>query len=487
MVSARFLAWAFVTITTLACVAYLERERATVTSDVIHTSFGDLTVLNAEAAQNEGPLVLLAHGFAGSRQMMQYIARDLARAGATAAMFDFYGHGRNDVLLSPEVTRIDGTTADLVSQSRTMIEVLRDTYSREAPISLIGHSMATDVMIRTAQNVENVDRVVTISMYSDAVSSVFPEKLLMISGEWENRLRAVALDRLGQLTETAKEGVTVRAGGLERRAVAIPNTEHVAVLFARATRVEIRSWLGLDAGREFRWIGPALVAVFAGIIVLCYPLFTILPAQLPKAQVPLTLWQTGFAILVPTAAAIAIGVGLQGALLGVAGLAGVFGFFAAYGGVGLIALTWAGRRISKPSFIAVVLFLLWGVIVFAFVLDRYGASFAVSGVRAVLFLALLVVCIPFMIADRLIVAQAPVWIRIAARLAVLTGLTLCAFLAPQSWGLVFTVVPVMLLFYLVYGTMGHVLAGRVGATTAGIGQGIVLAWAVAASTPLFAG
>ena len=40
-------------------------------------------------------MVLIAHGFAGSQQLMQPIATTLARNGFVAIPFDFPGHGRN--------------------------------------------------------------------------------------------------------------------------------------------------------------------------------------------------------------------------------------------------------------------------------------------------------------------------------------------------------------------------------------------------------
>jgi hypothetical protein len=57
-----------------------------------------------------GPVVVIAHGFAGSRQLMEPFALTLARAGYIAVSFDFQGHGRNPAPMSGDVTSIDGTT-----------------------------------------------------------------------------------------------------------------------------------------------------------------------------------------------------------------------------------------------------------------------------------------------------------------------------------------------------------------------------------------
>ena len=74
------------------CLWQLESERSTVVEQQIETQVGPVSIYSDPTVSN-GPLVVVTHGFAGSRQMMQYISRDLARAGFTAAAFDFYGHG----------------------------------------------------------------------------------------------------------------------------------------------------------------------------------------------------------------------------------------------------------------------------------------------------------------------------------------------------------------------------------------------------------
>ena len=51
-----------------------------------------------------GPAVVIAHGFAGSRQLMGAFALTLARAGYTAVSFDFQGHGRNPQPMGGDVT-----------------------------------------------------------------------------------------------------------------------------------------------------------------------------------------------------------------------------------------------------------------------------------------------------------------------------------------------------------------------------------------------
>ena len=58
-------------------------------------------------------------------------------------------------------------------------------------------------------------------------------------------------------------------------------------------------------------------------------------------------------------------------------------------------------------------------------------------------------------------------------------------LAPRL-GIAFTVLPVMVLFWCVYGLAGRWVAARTGPATSGLALGLILAWAIAASTPLVA-
>ena len=57
---------------------------------------------------DKAPAVIIAHGFAGSRQLMEAYALTLAQAGYIAVSFDFEGHGRNPTPMSGDLTRSMG-------------------------------------------------------------------------------------------------------------------------------------------------------------------------------------------------------------------------------------------------------------------------------------------------------------------------------------------------------------------------------------------
>jgi pimeloyl-ACP methyl ester carboxylesterase len=62
------------------------------------------------------PVVVIAHGFAGSQQLMQPFAETFARNGYIAVTFDFLGHGRNPVPMHGDVTEGKAITSALLEQ-----------------------------------------------------------------------------------------------------------------------------------------------------------------------------------------------------------------------------------------------------------------------------------------------------------------------------------------------------------------------------------
>lgn len=472
-----------------AALVLLERERARVDRTLLSTPAGEVH-LDAGPAGADAPLVVIAHGFAGSVQMMQTIARDLALAGFTAARFDFIGHGRHSDPLSPRVTEIDGTTAQLVDQTVAVIEALQARRGDDRPIALVGHSMATDILIRAAEGREDIAAIVAISMYSEAITPNFPQRLLVISGEWEDRLRRAGLNAVRQIEPTAGEGETVRAGDTLRRTVYAPGTEHVGVLYSPITLAETRDWLGaalgveIDAGAARPLVPPGPLIAGALLMALASSLALLTLVAAPAAPPPpLGPRVRALALLLPIPVAMAAGF-LSDGMLGFAGFGALALFLAACGTCILWILYRAGRRPGRPSLRGMAAQLLAGL-VFALVLDRYGAAFLPVGQRAGIFLLLLPAALLFMLGDRLLMQGAPLWMRLAGRALPLAALTALMFLRQDVLGLLFTVLPVLLLFWLVYGALAHVVGKRFGPTTAGLAAGISLAWAIAASTPVF--
>jgi pimeloyl-ACP methyl ester carboxylesterase len=114
----------------------LEGQRAGLEITTRHLAATPVT--RAARPGAEGPVVVVAHGFAGSRQMMQGYSLDLARAGYRVWAFDFEGHGRNPVPMSGDVESIDGTTRLLIAQTRAVVDAAVAAEGWDGAVALLG-------------------------------------------------------------------------------------------------------------------------------------------------------------------------------------------------------------------------------------------------------------------------------------------------------------------------------------------------------------
>jgi hypothetical protein len=147
-------------------------------------------------------------------------------------------------------------------------------------------------------------------------------------------------------------------------------------------------------------------------------------------------------------------------------------------------LWWCGRRPEALRPVAVLALLAWGLGVFGFALDRYGANFWPTPERLVIIAALGLGALPFMLGDALLAQGAALWQRIAARAGFLGSLALAVLLDTERLFFLAMVAPVILLFFLIFGLMGRWVAARAGAASAGVALGLILAWALGVSFPL---
>lgn len=75
----------------------------------------------------------------------------------------------------------------LVAETRRVIAAARALPGGAGGVALLGHPMATDIILRAAnaeaQSGQPITAVVAISMFSQAVTAQMPPRLLVISGE----------------------------------------------------------------------------------------------------------------------------------------------------------------------------------------------------------------------------------------------------------------------------------------------------------------
>ena len=113
-----------------------------------------LTVFRPANEARAAPVVLIAHGFAGSQQLMQPFATTLARNGFIAITFDFPGHGRNAVPMRGGLADQDESLRTLLASMAQMGSFARGLASADGGdgrYAVVGHSMASDIVVRHAQ------------------------------------------------------------------------------------------------------------------------------------------------------------------------------------------------------------------------------------------------------------------------------------------------------------------------------------------------
>lgn len=467
----------------------LERARDGITRQAL--TIGNTPATLYQLTTAKAPTIIIAHGFAGSRQLMEAYAFPLARAGYHVLSYDLQGHGRNPVPMSGDVTVIEGTTAKLVTESRAVIDHARTLPGFDGRLALLGHSMATDVIIRAALQERDIDAVIAVSAFSGAITPREPQNLLMISGAWEPRLRAAALTALRLMDPEAQEGDSIGQPQNMRSAITAPNVEHIGVLYSPTAIKATRDWLDAAFGRRSGTVlvrsGPYILLLLFATVLLFRPLTTIFKAPQPQIARP------GKARLALSLLAPALVAPLVAALLYIPFLPVLVADYlmlhlAVYGVLQLAILRVGSLALLRSNPKALALLILWGVAVFGLLLDRYAASFVPTGPRWGIIAVLCLGTVPAMLADAYVTraGHAALWLRVAARLSLFASLTIAALSDAEGRGFILIIFPVLILFFCVHGLMGRWIARATGPATAGIGLGVILAYALGVSFPLFA-
>ena len=467
-----------------AALFVLERARSGVEIATMFVGTTPVTVY-----EGDGPTVVMAHGFAGSRQMMQGYGLTLARAGYRVLAFDFEGHGRNPTPMSGDVTSIDGTTQLLVDQTMSVVA----GQGGDQPVALLGHSMATDILIRAAIAApEQIGTVIVISAFSQAVTEDQPPSMLMITGAWEAGLRRFALRAVQMVDATAGEGDLAVADGVTRKAIIADLAEHVGVLHSRTGRAEAVAWLNAHYQRnvtpDVPPTGPVTLVVLLAVVALARPLARLLPNRPDPPRTALSRARFAALLVVPMLIAPPLSVFLDPSFLPVLVADHLVVHLGVFGLIQLALLAYFRVNFGRISWIGVLAVLFWGLGLFGLTLDRYAANFLPVPERAVIIAALVLGAVPFMLADALITdgGRAPLSRRILARVAFLLSLVFAVALDFEALFFLIMIAPVIVLFYALFGLVGRWVAQRSGAMAAGIGLGLCLAWSLGVSFPMFA-
>lgn len=476
-------------------IGILESGRQSLTITPLAIPGGTPATLYALSDAPPGPVVVVLHGFAGSRQLMEPYALTLARAGHRIVSYDLQGHGRNPVAMSGDVTRIDGTTRLLLDEGRRVADAALALPGVDGRLAWLGHSMASDLVVRLGAEVPQTRAVVAVSMFSNAVSPTLPPNLLAIAGEWEGRLVAEGLRAVRLTDPGAGLGQTVGMmdQGTARRAVAAPNVEHVGVLYSPTALAEARDWLNAalahgtaaPVANRGGWVLLALAAAVA----LLWPLSRALPPGPAPAPVPARVFWP--ALTVPAIAAPLLLWPVDTALLPVLVADHLALHLAVMGALALALLARAGALRGVATARAALIGLgLAAVLILGFggLLNRYAANFWPHPGRAAIIAALALGAVAWMVADAVLTeAGRAGWGRVlAVRGALLASLGLAVALDFERLFFLILILPVIVLFLILFGTAAGWVGRRTGAPLAGgLGLGLMLAWALGVTFPLF--
>jgi hypothetical protein len=267
--------------------------------------------------------------------------------------------------------------------------------------------------------------------------------------------------------------------------------EHVGVLYDAASLREAQAWLDEGFGREAAPapapVGPWLAVLMASLVALAWPLSALLPRSAPPPR-PVPAGAYALALGVPAVVAPLVATRIDTGLLPVLVADYLALHLALQGGLQYVLLRRAGVRLGPVRPLAIAALLLWGLEGFGVALDRYGANFMPIPGRLAIIAALALGTMPYMVADAMatLAAGAGVLRRLAARAALLASLALAVALDFERLFFLMIILPVILLFFLVFGLMGRWAGLRAGATPAGLALGLILAWSLGVSFPLFA-
>jgi len=489
---------------------------------ITRTNVGEtpVTVFQPEAAA-KAPVVVIAHGFAGSQQLMQPFAETFARNGYIAVTFDFLGHGRNPAPMRGDITEGMAITSALLGELGMIGTYARTLPESDGRLAVLGHSMASDIVVRYAMADPDVQATVAVSVFSPVVTATSPRNLLVIVGALEPSMLTDEGLRIVNLTAggnaVAGETYGSLAEGTARRLVLARGVEHIGVLYSRDSMEQSLRWMNANFGRQQadfldrrgRWLG----LIFLGLIALAWPLSALLPvasdtqvganlawkpllvaAVAPALLTPLILWKMPTDFLpILLGDYLALHFLLYGALTTAAYLYVARHARAPHPSpAGSEAGKWLARpgrsmTLSKPIAIAAIAVAAYDIIGFGIPIDAYVFSFLPIPPRIPLIAAIACGTLPYFMADEWLTrgAQPRRGAYALTKFCFLVSLAIAVALNPMKLFFLAIIVPAILLLFLAFGLISywsyratkHPLPGA-------LANAAMFAWGIAVTFPM---
>ena len=205
----------------------------------------------ADGRDRARPVVVIAHGFAGSQQLMQAFATTAARNGMIAVTCDFPGHGRHPQPLPGSLQQHEALLAALLGAVDRVVGFARTLPGVDGRVALLGHSMASDLVVRQAQADPSIVATVGVSLVYGGARMVAPNNLLSIYGSIEpamvqsfGRRLVAGPDATDEAARSvvARENPQLEPGGLGTQQLEPRKRSHEArVVLGEGTRaIELR-------------------------------------------------------------------------------------------------------------------------------------------------------------------------------------------------------------------------------------------------------
>uniref|UniRef100_B8HVH3 Serine aminopeptidase S33 domain-containing protein n=1 Tax=Cyanothece sp. (strain PCC 7425 / ATCC 29141) TaxID=395961 RepID=B8HVH3_CYAP4 len=437
------------------------------------------------------PGVLVAHGFAGSKQLMLSYGHVLAHGGYGVMLWDFDGHGAN-----PTPLNWQGLLQNLEVAQQALVEQTEIDPNR---LALLGHSMGSGIVMTAG--IRAPDRfaaTIAVSPTGANVTPQVPHNLQLQAGSWEGGFVANAERLLAQAGGANPD----LAAGQGRELVVIPNVEHITILFSDRSHRAALEWLeqtfdrtvdhssstGNPQGyrdRRLGWYGLHLLGWLMGLAA-----FAPLLGEPESEGVRCTLIRQWAGLCMAPIVAIT-GLVLLSRWINLEDLGGV----QVGGAIGLwlllAGLTWLGvlARLPRPTLRMIGS----GIVLFGVLWVAVGAMAQVVWLqwwlipaRLKLWLPLAIAALPWFLASGMVQQQIGMGQRmlwwLGQSLVLMSGLVLTLLFLPQL-GFMFLLLP---LFLPGIGVLS-ILAGLLNqAWVYAIGSALLSGWILAAAFPLSA-
>lgn len=435
------------------------------------------------------PGVLVAHGFAGSKQLMLGYGHVLAHAGYAVMLWDFDGHGANGTRLQRYELQ---KNLDVALQA--LLEQPQVDASR---LALLGHSMGSGiVMTASLRSPDRFAATVAVSPTGANVTPQAPRNLQLQAGSGEGNFVGNA-ERL--LAQAGGENANL-AAGQGRELVVIPGVEHITILFSDGSHQAALRWLNATFGqkndsqsvdvtgqhyrdRRMVWYGLHLLGWLVGLAAIA-PLLTQAQTHAIKVN-PLRRWAGLIAApLAATAGLVLLSQRVDLQALGGVQVGGAVGVWFLIAG-----LTWLGvmARLPRPTLRTVGM----GIGLFGILWVAFGAMAQVVWlqwwlipIRLRVWVPVAIACLPWFLAAGIVQQNIGVGKRIlwwlGQSVVLIGGFVLTLNFLPQL-GFMFLLLP---LFPPLMGILSLISGLLNQAWVYAIGSALFFGWLLAAGFPL---